>query len=329
MFIRFFRSSFPIQYLVIGVIGILLWGKAFFMPPPMPVPEGCVPFYSLLFNLLHDLPHLASITGFLLVIFEAWWLNVLLNEHELVLKNSSLAALIFIILISSDPIYLTLNPVNISILMLLTVLSNLMKSYSRTDDLDLVYAAGFFIAIGSLFYFPFFILFAIIPVTVILFRSSKWREWAAAIIGFLTPFFFLAVFYFVSDQLMAQIMVYEKMISGFLFYPIHLHYDDYILGLFTTILSVWGLYYMLRGPIEKTAEIRAKTYILLWLIPIIILSVAFSTILLQYHQLLIFPSLTLMLTSTFLGIRKKRWAEIIFLIYFLLILVNSYFYNPV
>jgi hypothetical protein len=313
---------------VIGFIGLLLWGKAFVMPPPMPVPEGPVPFYSLLYSLLHDLPHLATLTGFILVIFETWWLNILLNEHELVLKNSSLAALIFIILISSDPIYLTIHPLNISIFLLIIVLNNLMKTYSRLEDLDLVYAAGFFTAIGSLFYFPFLILFAIIPVTVVLFRSGKWREWAAGFIGFFTPYFFLAVYYFVSDRLLSQLTVYEKMISGFFLYPIHLHYDDYFLGIFTTILAIWGLYYMLRGPMEKTAEIRAKTYIFLWLILITILSVAYSTTLVQYHPLLIFPSLTLMLTSTFLGIRKKRWAEIIFLIYFLLILVNSYFYNP-
>jgi len=329
MFIKFFRSSFPVQYLVIGFIGLLLWGKAFFISPPMPVPEGSVPFYNALYKLLHELPHLASVLGFLLVLLEALWLNVILNEHELVLKNSSLAALVFLILLSSDPLYLTLQPVNISILILLAVLHNLMKTYSRTEDLDLVYASGFFVAIGSLFYFPFLMVYAIVPVTVILFRSSKWREWAAGFIGFLTPFLFLAVYNFVSDRLLTEIQVYRKMVSGFLLYPIYLHYDDYILGIFTTILSVWGLYYMLRGPMEKTAEIRAKTYIFLWLILIIILSVTFSTTLVQYHQQLIFPSLTLMLTSTFLGIRKKRWAEIIFLIYFLLILVNSYFYNPV
>ena len=153
MFIRFFRSSFPIQYLVIALVGLILWGKAFIQPPPMPAPEGPVPLYSLLYTLLNGFPHIAVIFAFILVLIESWLLNILLNKHELVLKNSSLASLIFLIMMSSSPIYLTLNPLNITILTSLIILNNLMLSYSRAEDLDLIFSSGFFSAIGSLFYF--------------------------------------------------------------------------------------------------------------------------------------------------------------------------------
>ncbi|MCX6286553.1 MAG: hypothetical protein NTY96_05515 [Bacteroidetes bacterium] len=328
MFIRFFRSSFPIQYLVIGLIGLMLWGKSFIMPPHIPAPEGPVPLYNLLYLLLSNMPHLAVIMGFVLVLLETWWLNILFSRNELVLKNSSLASLIFLIMMSSSPVYLTIHPLNISILITIIILNNLMRSYSRTNDLDFVYGAGFFAALGSLFYFPYLMMLVIIPVSLVLFRSSKWREYAAAFIGFITPYVFLAVYYFLNDQLAGQIVVYEKMVASFFFYPIHLHTDDWVIGIFTLVLALWGFYYQLSGPMEKTAEIRAKTYLVVWLVLLSMLSVAYSTTLVIYHIVLIFPSLTLLLTSAFLGIKKKRWAEIIFLIYFLLILVNSYFYKP-
>lgn len=328
MFIRFFRSSFPAQYIVIGLIGLMLWGKSFVQPPPMPAPEGPVPLYSLLFFLLSGIPHLAVLVGFLLVFAETWWLNILLNKHELVLKNSSLASLVFIIMMSSSPLYLTTHPLNICMLCLIIIINNLMLSYNRADDLDLIYSSGFFTAIGSLVYFPFLLMLIIIPVSFILFRSGKWREQAAAIIGFITPFIFLSVYYFLTDQLKDQVGSYKKMFSSFFFYPIHLHTDDWLIGISTLVLAIWGFYYLLSGPMSKTAEIRAKTYLIVWLVLISILSVIYSTSLVVYHLIMIFPALTLMLTSAFLGIKKKRWAEIIFLIYFLLILVNSYFYNP-
>ncbi|MCX6241102.1 MAG: hypothetical protein NTX43_04765 [Bacteroidetes bacterium] len=328
MFIRFFRSSFPIQYLVIGLIGFMLWGKSFIQPPPIPMPEGPVPLYNLLYSILSNLPHLAVITGFVLVALETWWLNILLNNNELVLKNSSLASLIFIIMMSSSPVYLTVHPLNISILISIAILNNLMRSYNRTDSLDLIYGAGFYTAIGSLFYFPFLLMLAIVPISFFLFRSGRWREWAAALIGFITPFIFLSVYFFVTDQLSDQVVLYEKMVASFFFYPIHLHTDDWIIGIASIVLAAWGLYYLLRGPMEKTVEIRAKTYLIVWLLAISLLSVAYSTTLLVYHLVMLFPTLTLLLTSAFLGIKKKRWAEIIFLIYFLLILINSYFYNP-
>jgi len=314
--------------MAIGLIGLMLWGKSFIYPPPVPAPEGPVPLYKLLYSLLTGLPHLAVILGFVLVLVETWWLNILFNRHELVLKNSSLGSLVFIILMSSSPFYLTIHPLNICILISIIILYNLMRSYNRNDDLDIVYGAGFFAALGSLVYFPYLLMLAIIPVSLVLFRSSKWREYAAAFIGFLTPFIFLAVYYFLTDQLINQLALYQKMLSSLFFYPIHLYTDDWVIGIFTLVLALWGLYYLLSGPLEKTAEVRSKTYLVVWLIVIALLSVVYSTTLLVYHLVMLFPTLTLLLSSAFLGMKKKRWAEIIFLIYFLLILVNSYFYNP-
>jgi hypothetical protein len=328
MFIRFFRSSFPLQYLVIAMVGLILWGKAFIQPPHVPAPEGPVPLYSLLYSLLKGFPHIAVIFAFILLLIESFLLNNLFNKNELILKNSSLASLIFIILMSSSPAYLTLNPLNITILTSLIILNNLMLSYSRAEDLDLVFSAGFFSAVGSLFYFPYILMLFIVPVSFVLFRSSKWREYAAVLIGFLTPFIFLGTYYFLTDQLTQQVRLYQKMLSSLFFYPIHLKTDDWVIGIFTLVLAVWGLFYLMRGPMEKTSVIRAKTYLVVWLILVSFPSVAYSTTLVVFHLVMLFPTLTLLLTSAFLGIKKKRWAEIIFLIYFLLILVNSYFYNP-
>ena len=316
------------QYLVIGLIGLMLWGKSFLLPPPVPVPEGPVPLYRLLYSFFSGFPHLAVVAGFVLVLFETWWINVFFNKHELTLKNSSLASLVFIIMMSSSPLYLTMHPLNTGILIIIIILDNLMKSYKQAENQDLIYKTGFLIAVGSLVYFPFLLILGIIPVSFVLFRSGKWREVAASVIGFITPFIFLAVFYFLSDQLAYQAETYKKMILSVFFFPINLHIDDWIIGIFTLVLAIWGLYYLLKGPMEKTAEIRAKTYLLVWLLPISVLSAAYSRNLLVYHILMLIPPLTLLLTSAFLGIKKKRWAEIIFLIYFLIILINSYFYNP-
>ena len=63
MFLRFFRSSFFSQYLAIILAGLLLWGRAFFVPPMMPVATGPVPLYKLLYLLLSGLPLLAVFLG--------------------------------------------------------------------------------------------------------------------------------------------------------------------------------------------------------------------------------------------------------------------------
>jgi putative flippase GtrA len=155
MFLRFFRSGFVTQYLAIGIIGLLLWGRAFIDPPAMPAPDGPVPMYSLIYSLLHSLPHVAVILGFILTLASAYLLNRLLTRNEVLLKNSSLSSLIFIALMSYFPFLLTLHQVSIAALFLLMILERLYRAYSRSESLELTYVAGFMIGIASLFYLPF------------------------------------------------------------------------------------------------------------------------------------------------------------------------------
>ena len=161
--IRFFKSSFFVQYLAICLTGLILWGRAFFEPPLLPEPEGYVPFYSFLFSLISGFPVIRVILGYILVNFSAIMLNRLFYGHNIVQKNSSLTGFIFMILMSYYPPFLTIHPVNITVFFLLLIISQLLKSYNRTESLDLVYSASFMITIGSLFYSPFifFLLFII------------------------------------------------------------------------------------------------------------------------------------------------------------------------
>src|ERR1035437_1483732 len=130
MFLRFFRSGFATQYIAIGIIGILLWSRAFFSPPGMPPPDGPVPLYELIYALLNTSPHAASLIGFILTLLSAFLLNRLLTRNEVVLKNSSLSALIFIALMSYFPFLLTLHQLSIATFILIMILERLNKSYS-------------------------------------------------------------------------------------------------------------------------------------------------------------------------------------------------------
>ena len=147
--IRFFKSSFIIQYCAICITGLILWGRAFFEPPLFPEPEGFVPFYSFLYSLLSGFPLIQVISGYLVVIGSTLILNHVLYNQSIVQKSSSLAAFIFIILMSYHPELHTIQPVNIAVFFLLLILNQLLQSYNKEEPVDLIYSAGFFVAIGS------------------------------------------------------------------------------------------------------------------------------------------------------------------------------------
>ena len=83
--IRFFNSSFFIQYLSVCLTGLILWGRAFWDPPQMPVPEGYMPFYTLLYSVVSQFQLIRVILGFILVVGTAIYINRIFYSHNIVI----------------------------------------------------------------------------------------------------------------------------------------------------------------------------------------------------------------------------------------------------
>ncbi|MEI7898038.1 MAG: DUF6427 family protein [bacterium] len=324
MFIKFFKSSFFIQYLVIGIIGLSLWLSAFLNPPGMPLPEGPVPLYALLYNWLHDMPFLSTLIGFCLVLTETYWLTRILSHHELVLKNSSLSALVFVVMMSFLPGQLTLNPINIALAFMILILHHLLISYNKPEHLDRIFAAGFFTAIASMFYLPFVLWFVFVVISFLVFRAGNWRAWMAAIIGLITPVLYLSAWYFWQDEFIRKAMEFPVFFSHIMVFPNPFHTDFYILCGLMVILALWGIFLFQTGP-EKTVEIRIKTNIMLWTLVFTLLSFIYSGEMAIFHPALAMPALAMVITGTLIGLKKARMAEILLLVYFMGVLLNNLF----
>ena len=290
----------------------------------MPPPKGPVPLYSLIHHIFNGLPLLATIIGFCLVLAEAYWLTRILGHHELVLKNSSLSVLIFLVMMSFLPGQLTLNPINIALGFMILILHHLLISYNKPEHIDHIFAAGFYTAIASMFYLPFILWFVFVIISFLVFRAGNWRAWMAAFIGLLAPFFYLAFWYFWHDQLIVKALEFYSFFSHIFVFPNPFHTDFYILSSFTVLLALWSIFVFRRGP-EKTVEIRVKTNILLWTIVFTLLSFVYSGSMVIFHPALAMPALAMVMTGTLIGLKKPLVVEIILLIYFISILLNNLF----
>ncbi len=325
MFLRFFRSSFFSQYLAIIIAGLLLWGRAFFVPPLMPVASGPVPLYKLLFFLLSDLPLLAVILGYLLNLFSAFYLNFLLTKHEILAKNSSLAAFLFLVLVSYYPVLLTLHPVNICLFILLLVLEKIFASYSRQEPLDLAYTAGFLIGIGVMFYFPFIFFYVLILIAFIVFRTSSLREWFSSFIGLGSPFIFLIIYYFWFDEVKVKLLEYCSSFVPFFNLESFRNAGFLIFTAIQFFFLLFGIFAGLARISERTIEIRRKTILLIWLAVIVLLSFPFVGSLLPYHLLISFITVSALLSLYILRLRNTFWQEIGLMLLIFLVLVHNLF----
>ncbi|MCX6268371.1 MAG: DUF6427 family protein, partial [Bacteroidetes bacterium] len=185
----------------------------------MPAPEPPAPLYALCYQILHGFPLFATVLGFSLVLAETYWLTRIFSLHELVLKNSSLSALVFLVMMSFLPDQLTLNPINIALGFMILILHNLLISYNKPEHLDRIFAAGFFTAVASMFYLPFILWFVFVIISFLIFRAGNWRAWMAAIIGLITPFLYLGVWYFWHNEFIVKALEFPKFFSQILVFP--------------------------------------------------------------------------------------------------------------
>jgi len=321
--IRFFKSSFVVQYCAICIAGLILWGRALFDPPLMPVPEGYIPLYSFLYSLLSGLPLVQVVAGYLVVMSSTIILNHLLYSHNIVHKNSSLSGFIFMILMSYYPQFLTIQPVNITVFFLLLILNQLLKSYNREERLDFIYSAGFFTAIGSFFYFPFIFFYFYVLISLILFRKVKWREWVSSFFGLLTPFLFLAVYYFWFDQFIQRINEYVMMF----FIRIDLMLiKKPVFIILTSFIILFSLYSAASGisrRTEKTIEKKRKNLLVNWAVFFVLISFPFTSTLTDYHIELAFIAFSGLIAFYLLQIRRTFWQELTLMLLILFILANN------
>jgi hypothetical protein len=325
--IRFFKSSFIIQFCAICITGLILWGRAFFEPPLLPEPEGFVPFYSFLFSLLSGFPLIQVISGCFLVTGSALILNHVLSNHRIVQKNSSLAGFIFIILMSYHPVFLTIHPVNIAVFFILLILNQLFQSYNKEEPLDLIYSAGFFVTISSCVYFPSVFFYGFILISFIIFRSGKWREWISSFFGLLTPFLFLSVYYFWTDQLMARMLEYLGM---FTIHPVLKFSENPVYIILTSVIILFFLFslvYSISARTEKTIEKKRKNLLFNWVILFVLVSFPFASNMTLYHIELAFITFSGLIAFYLLQIRKSFWQELIFILLLLFLISNNLFFR--
>ena len=326
MLIKFFKSSYLSQYILLIIIGIVIWIKAFITPHEIPESGIVMPFYNLIFYCFNNIKWLAVLIAFLLLYLESLILNKILTDNNIVPKTTLVPAFIYLLLMSWSPFATYLNPVLIANLFLLLLLNNLFKIFRQHDAFRSVFKVGFFIAIASFFYFPAIFIFILVFATLIVFRVLKWREWVISLIGVIIPYIFLIVYYFWFDKLEPA---FDNYVDFFSTYPElnfkcnFLTYSIWIIALILLIISLLHIFVKIN---EKNISIRKKLVLIIYffVIAIIIFFYNLEPVLIN-NSIIIIPISALI--AVFLSeIKKTFWLELIFILLIVIIILNNYFY---
>ena len=137
-----------------------------------------------------------------IVFIQALLLNHFVNHYNLLGKPTFLPALMYITVSGLFAPFLVLSPPLLCNFLVIWMLFKLFSFYKSNDVKSAAYDLEMIIAIGSLIYLPIYLyVFVAIWVALILFKPFNWREWVGGIMGYITIFFFLAVYYFLNDNI--------------------------------------------------------------------------------------------------------------------------------
>jgi hypothetical protein len=200
--IRFFKSPQPAIMIILPFIILVLWIKsagqvAANLPPGLPL-------WDTIASLIASIPAwLSFILLYLLISAEAVYLNLMLNRHEVIYKNTFIPALIFCLFISITPMFMQFHPVHIVMLLLIRVFDRLFTLFKNEQPVSALFDIGFLSGIIALLFLPGIFVLLLIFISLAVMRPFKFKEWMITIIGFILPFFFISTVMFWNHALPA------------------------------------------------------------------------------------------------------------------------------
>jgi len=304
------KSNSPGVIIFIVLLGILMWGFSIININLIEFSKDSVnmPLYDFFENIISGNKIISILIGFILVLFQAFLL-IQFNKKYILINYRTYLPAFFYILISGSFISLQrFNPVLIGTIFIFFSLDYIFSIYRVEYALNKLYLAGFFISIASLFWIPFSVFFVLIWISLSVLRPFIGREWLVSLLGFLTPYLFVFVFYFLSFDLSEMLILIENIKEGFSFVKefnnIHLAY--YLFYGFLFFIIVNASYVLIVNLQMKKIRTR-KYFIINWWLFILCLLLFFflKNVSFEIIYLISIP-ISFLLTNYFYTI-KRNW----------------------
>jgi hypothetical protein len=303
-----FRTLNPINLLILAAYTIFM-RLAIFINLPAQLNFEFLESYTKLFIQIPQI-HLFSSSANIIIagaitLVQAILFNRIINNHGLLAKPSYLPALLYITGSSLFLQFLILSPPLICNFLLIWMMDKFLKMGKAPNAMMIMFDVGMIIAFGTLIYFPFIVLLLMLWLSLLLYRSFNWREWVAGLIGFLTIFFFVAVFYYWNDNIRQFYQIWQPLINKFpSVFKINL--NDYLVLFPVSLIIVLATFQLRENFFRSFISTRKAFQMLFFMFIIAIISFYTKPDFRVYHFLLSVPPGAVLLAYYFSN-AKKRW----------------------
>ena len=312
--INFFKTLNPLNILWLAILLFALRAGYLFNAPA----KIDFAFERLFSRLLLPLSDQYEISPFfnillagLLVFIQALLVNYLVNHFNLLGKPTFLPALMYVTVSGLFTPFLVLSPPLVCNFLVIWMLFKLFSFYKSKDAKSAAFDLGIIVAIGSLIYLPFIYMFLATWIALVIFRPINWRELIAVVLGYVTIFFFLAVYYYLDDSLAKFYSIWLTLATKF---PdaININYYNYLVLIPVIAILVLCFFKLQQNFFRSYVQIR-KSFQLLFIVFLIAgLSFYTEAAFQLNHFLLCGVPVAVFFSYYFLYAKRKWFYELLF-----------------
>lgn len=322
--INLFRNLNPVNLFVLAAYTIFMRIAIFINLPDELNFEFLEPYAKLLIQI--PLENSFSVTANLLIaavltFIQAIVFNRIINNHGLMAKPSFLPALLYITGASLFTQFLILSPPLICNFLLIWIMDKFLKLGKSQNAMMMMFDIGMIIALGTLIYFPYIVFLAMLWLSLLLYRSFNWREWLSGLIGFLTIFFIISVFYYWNDNLSQFYRIWRPLANKF---PSNLkiNYNDYLVLIPVSVIIALATLQLRENFFRSFISTRKAFQMLFFMFIIALISFYTKPDFRVYHFILSVPPGAVLLAYYFSNAKKRWFYESLFAV---LVLSIQYF----
>lgn len=199
-----FKTNSPLNIIFLLVYGCVLKFYAF-LHPHIPVAQATDGFlYHRFLNFLasfgKEFPIIYPVIVLILVLWQAISFTNFINNQKLLPKATYLPALAYLLITSLFPEWWQLSSVLIVNSLLVWAWAALSTLFNNPKPKTIVFNAGMIIGLASFLYFPAIAFIILVFFALASMRPFQLSEWIIAILGLLTPYYFLFAILFLAGN---------------------------------------------------------------------------------------------------------------------------------
>jgi hypothetical protein len=295
-----------------------------FVHPSLPVnSELDGPLYRILVDVSKGIPLLRASFALAFVILTGLLLYIIMTGHDLLPRESFVQVILLVIFLSWDSRMLAFQPVLPAAVFVLAGIQKLMGSYGKQEPYNEVFISAFLVGFASLFYIPAAYFIFMILFSFITYRITSWREWVIALTGFILPFIYLASWFYLNDEFMKQVNIYDWALfnPGLLLGSSVKDVVWYSATFLVLLVAIFRVTNVIR---DKLISIRKKTLIMVNYMLSYSLIVLLSGATILATQQFIYIGMTFFMTLAVLLAKKAVWLDLFFLMYVILLVIQRF-----